>query len=114
MTCDNANATAPFGTLDTPGQGQTVSGSSYVNFGWALTQQPKFIPVDGSTLTVYVDGQPVGSPSYNHFRADIAAAFPGLANSDGAVGISTIDTTKLSNGPRGPMGHRKSSSTCHG
>lgn len=98
MTCDNANATAPFGALDTPGQGQTISGSSYVNFGWALTPQPKFIPLDGSTLTVYVDGQPVGSPSYNHFRADIAAAFPGLANSNGPVGLSTIDTTKLSNG----------------
>ena len=98
MTCDNANATAPFGTIDTPGQGQTMSGSAYINFGWALTQQPKFIPPDGSTLTVYVDGQPMGSPSYGHFRADIAAAFPGLANTDGAIGISVIDTSKLSNG----------------
>ena len=98
MTCDNANATAPFGTLDTPGQGQTISGSVFVNFGWVLTQQPKFIPIDGSTLTVYVDGQPVGIPSYNHARADIAATFPGLANTNGPIGISVIDTTKLSNG----------------
>ena len=37
MTCDNAHATAPFGAIDTPGQGETVSGSAYVNFGWALT-----------------------------------------------------------------------------
>ena len=50
MTCDNANATAPFGTIDTPGQGEIVGGSSYVNFGWALTQNPKYIPQDGSTL----------------------------------------------------------------
>ena len=38
ITCDNAHATLPFGTIDTPGQGETVSGSAYVNFGWALTQ----------------------------------------------------------------------------
>jgi subtilisin family serine protease len=98
MTCTNAQATKPFGTIDTPGQGDTVSGSQYVNFGWALTQNPKFIPFDGSTLQVYVDGVTVGSPSYNHYRSDIATLFPGLANSDGAVGFKIIDTTTLSNG----------------
>jgi hypothetical protein len=98
ITCDNARATAPFGAIDTPGQGETVSGSTYVNFGWALTQNPKFIPIDGSTLMVYVDGVAVGSPSYNHYRPDIATTFPGLANSDGAVGFRIIDTTTLSNG----------------
>ena len=30
ITCTNATATKPFGTIDTPGQGQTVSGSGYV------------------------------------------------------------------------------------
>ena len=98
MTCSNASATLPFGTIDTPGQGDVVSGSSYVNFGWALTQAPKFIPLDGSTLQVYVDGVAVGSPSYNHYRPDIATAFPGLANSAGAAGFKIIDTTSLSNG----------------
>ncbi len=98
MTCANAQATAPFGTIDTPGQGDTVSGSQYVNFGWALTQNPKVIPFDGSTLQVYVDGVAVGSPSYNHYRSDIATIFPGLANSDGAVGFKIIDTTTLANG----------------
>ena len=98
MTCDNAHATAPFGAIDTPGQGETVSGSTYVNFGWALTQNPKVIPFDGSTLMVYVDGMPVGSPSYNHYRPDVSTTFPGLANSDGPVGFKVIDTTALSNG----------------
>ena len=56
MTCNNAQATAPFGAIDTPGQGETASGSSYLNFGWVLTPLPKTIPVDGSTLMVYVDG----------------------------------------------------------
>jgi Divergent InlB B-repeat domain len=98
MTCDNAHAGSPFGTIDTPGQGETVTGSAYVNFGWALTQNPKYIPIDGSTLMVYVDGVPIGNPSYNFYRSDVANAFPGLANSNGAVGFRVIDTTTLSNG----------------
>ena len=40
----------------------------------------------------------VGSPSYNHPRVDVAATFPGLANSSGPVGFRIIDTTTLTNG----------------
>jgi hypothetical protein len=98
MTCDNANASFPFGTIDTPGQGETIGGSSYPSFGWVLTQQPKHIPFDGSTISVYVDGNLMGTASYNHPRADIAALFPGFANSNGAIGFRIIDTTALSNG----------------
>jgi hypothetical protein len=96
--CDNASATLPFGTIDTPGQGAVVSGSNYVNFGWALTPRPKYIPRDGSTIWVWIDSQPVGHPVYNQYRADIAGLFPGYANSDGAVGYYYIDTTRLENG----------------
>ena len=96
--CDNAHSTRPFGTIDTPAQGAVISGSSYAQFGWALTPQPKQIPFDGSTITVYIDGVSIGSPSYNNFRSDIAAAFPGLKNSGGAVGLKVLDTTTLSNG----------------
>ena len=95
---DNAHAAKPFGTIDTPGQGGTASGTAFVNFGWALTQNPYFIPADGSTLTVQVDGVAVGRPTYNQFRSDIATVFPGLANSNGAVGFYYIDTTLLANG----------------
>jgi hypothetical protein len=56
------------------------------------------IPFDGSTITVYVDSVPVGHPTYNQFRSDIASLFPGHANSNGAVGFFYIDTTKLANG----------------
>jgi hypothetical protein len=98
IVCDNAHATAPFGTIDTPGQGQAVGGSSYVNFGWALTPNPKHIPIDGSTLMVYMDGVAVGNPSYNHYRSDVATLFPGLANSAGPVGFKIIDTTTLQDG----------------
>ena len=98
ITVDNAHATKPFGTIDTPGQGATASGNGYVNFGWALTQNPYSIPTDGSTLSVILDGRNLGHPSYNHYRSDIANLFPGLANSNGAIGYFFLDTTTLANG----------------
>ncbi len=45
ITVDNAHASKPFGTIDTPAQGATISGNAYVNFGWALTQNPYAIPI---------------------------------------------------------------------
>ncbi|HEY6389661.1 MAG TPA: hypothetical protein VIX89_00190 [Bryobacteraceae bacterium] len=98
ITVDNAHAAKPFGTIDTPGQGGTISGSDSVNFAWALTPQPAMIPTDGSTITVVIDGAPVGHPVYNQFRSDIANLFPGYANSMGAVGFFHINTTTLANG----------------
>jgi hypothetical protein len=98
IAVDNMHASKPFGSIDTPAPNDTISGNAYVNFGWALTQNPYMIPTDGSTLTVYVDGIPVGHPTYNQYRSDIATLFPGLANSNGAVGFFYIDTTTLANG----------------
>jgi hypothetical protein len=98
ITCANASATLPFGTLDTPLQGDVVSGSSYINFGWALTPLPKTIPFDGSTIHVLVDGVRVGNADYNHLRPDIQALFPGFNNTNGAVGFRIFDTTTLANG----------------
>jgi hypothetical protein len=96
--CDNAGAVKPFGAIDTPPQGGIVGGSGYVNFGWALTPLPNTIPEDGSTITVWVDGVPLGHPVYNQYRADIAALFPGYNNSDGAVGYYYLDTTQYESG----------------
>jgi hypothetical protein len=98
IACDNAHATKPFGTIDTPVQGGTASGASYVNFGWALTPQPKTIPRDGSTISILIDGVSIGRPTYDNFRQDIADAFPGLNNSNGAIGFRVIDTRTLTNG----------------
>ncbi|MFC2161647.1 hypothetical protein ACFLRX_08355 [Acidobacteriota bacterium] len=95
---DNANSVIPFGTIDTPVQGGIVSGTQYVNFGWGLTPQPKTIPVDGSTIWVWVDGVALGHPVYNIYRTDIATSFPGYANSDGAIGYFHLDTTSLADG----------------
>jgi hypothetical protein len=98
ITIDNAHAVKPFGALDSPIQGGTVSGKIFVNNGWALTPQPNAIPVDGSTINVVIDGLVKGHPTYNVYRWDIAWFFPGYANSNNAVGYYYIDTTKLANG----------------
>jgi hypothetical protein len=98
ITIDNAHAVKPFGAIDTPTQGGTASGKNFVNYGWALTPQPNNIPVDGSTINVVIDGMVKGRPVYNIFRSDIAALFPGYANTNGAVGYYYSDTTKLANG----------------
>ena len=98
MTCANASATLPFGTIDTPLQGGAASGSSYVNFGWALTPQPKTIPIDGSTIQVLVDGVERRHRRLQPRAADIQALFPGFKNTNGAVGFRILDTTALTNG----------------
>ncbi len=98
ITCDNANAVKPFGAIDTPTQGGEASGSKFINWGWALTPQPNAIPVNGSTINVYIDGVYVGHPVYNLYRKDIAGFFPGYANSNGAVGYFYLDTTAYANG----------------
>lgn len=98
IVANNATATRPFGTIDTPAQGGVASGAAYANFGWALTPLPNTIPTSGSTITVYIDNAPAGHPTYNLYRSDIATLFPGYNNSGGAVGVFVFDTTKLSNG----------------
>jgi len=97
IAVNNRTADQPFGTIDTPSQGGTVSGSAYVNFGWAISPGGA-IPADGSTMTVLVDGVALGHPTYNNYRSDIASAFPGHANSNGAIAFFILDTTTLSNG----------------
>lgn len=96
VTTNNAASVKPFGTIDTPAQGGIASGSSYVNFGWALSKA--LIPTNGSTVGVYIDGVFVGRPVYNNNRSDIATLFPGYANSNGAIGYYVLNTTTLSNG----------------
>ncbi|MCX6580185.1 MAG: hypothetical protein NT166_08375 [Candidatus Aminicenantes bacterium] len=98
INCDNAHAVKPFGAIDTPLQGGMASGKNYVNYGWLLTPVPNYIPADGSTISVFVDGVNLGHPTYNIFRADIANLFPGYSNSFGAVGYYYLDTTKLTDG----------------
>ena len=98
ITIDNRSAVKPFGTIDRPEQGGTASGSKYRTQGWVLTPPPGKIPEDGSTINVYVDGKYLGHATYNIYRADIAALFPGYANSSGAMAYFDFDTASFSNG----------------
>ena len=95
---DNAHAVKPFGAIDTPTQGGTAYGSSFINWGWVLTPPPNAIPAEDSTIHVYVDGVNLGHPIYNIYREDIATLFPGYANSHGAAGYFCLDTTVYEDG----------------
>lgn len=95
---DNAGAVKPFGAIDTPTQGGKASGRNFRNQGWVLSPPPNKIPTNGSTISVYIDGKFVGHPAYNIYRSDIAALFPGYANSKGAMAYLDFDTTAYDNG----------------
>ena len=96
--CKNSQGTVPFGAIDTPTQGGTASGDSFVNFGWVLTPPPAFIPTNGSTIYVYIDGGYKGHPVYNQPRPEIAALFPSFLNSSAAGAYFYFDTTQYSDG----------------
>jgi len=98
VTVDNANRVKPFGAIDVPQQGGEVSGKEYVIWGWVLTPSPNYIPYDGSTIGIYIDGQFIGHPVYNVYRSDLAALFPGYMNSNGASGYFYFDSTPYTNG----------------
>jgi len=99
-TFDNTNSAFPFGTIDFPAQGGLMSGT-YNNQGWVLAQPGQFIPFNGATIRLLIDGalQPNGA-SYDNPRPDVAFYFPAptYANSGGPAAQFTIDTTQFTNG----------------
>jgi glucose/arabinose dehydrogenase len=101
ITVDNANATAPFGAIDTPDQGALVSGT-VINWGWVLARNPRRAdPPDGGAVQVLIDGNimpfvPGGWASRSDITALFPAAqYPGVAT---AVGHAIFDSTTLTNG----------------
>ncbi len=97
VTALNATATEPFGAIDTPGQGETISGS-YANFGWVLSRVRRADPPGGGTVTVFVDGVAVGSPGGWNRRSDLSAAFPGYPGINTALGVFGLNTAGFANG----------------
>ncbi|MCX6546027.1 MAG: hypothetical protein NTV05_16650 [Acidobacteria bacterium] len=98
IAVDNAHASKPFGSIDTPGYGETRSGT-FVNFGWALTPAgDASCRIDNGHVWVTVDSLPAALVSYGDARADIAASFPGFLNSANASGAYYVNTTTLTNG----------------
>ncbi len=101
VTCTNVAATQPFGAIDTPAQGETVSGSVYTSYGWVLSRGPRRADVPGGgAVTVLIDGIAVGTPAGWAARSDLTSLFdvsqfPGVTS---ALALFSFDTTTLSNG----------------
>ena len=96
----NASAINPFGAIDTPGQGELISGVVN-NFGWVLGSGGRRADVpSGGSVNVFVDGVRIGSPAGWSGRADLAALFPvnrypGVSS---ALAVHTFDTRTLAEG----------------
>ncbi len=101
IVASNSSATRPFGAIDTPGQGETIAGTAYNNFGWVLARGPAMAtPVFGGTVSVVIDGVAVGAPGSWGNRSDLdalfpAATYPGITK---ALGVFTFDTTVYAEG----------------
>ena len=96
ITVDNLHATKPFGAIDSPAPGQSISGA-FLNQGWALTPPPAAIATNGATIWVNVDGVDIGHPSYGFSRSDISSIFPGYANSNTSAGSYYLISSLYSN-----------------
>jgi hypothetical protein len=127
VTVANDTIAKPFGAIDTPGQGATVSGSLN-NFGWALTPDSNtvadgtdiLVPTTGATVNVFIDGVVVGQATYNLCRGSVAVGgvtptgllcdddvstifrsagvYRNLDAGRGPIGLRTINTAGLTNG----------------
>jgi len=99
ITVANAASSKPFGAIDTPGQGQTVSGVIH-NFGWVIpVKAPEGGTIPQQNVEVYIDGVFVGNPDGLNRRSDLDAAFgPQGFDTSQASRVLTLDTTKFSNG----------------
>ncbi len=75
ITMSNDTIAKPFGVIDTPAQGATVSGI-IANAGWVLTPDSDTssgngdiqMPTTGVTLTLFLDGLPITQLTYNQCR----------------------------------------------
>jgi hypothetical protein len=102
ITCANSSATTPFGAIDTPAQGGSVTGASVANFGWVLSPNPRRAdPPGGGTVRIVIDGALIAQvPGQWTSRSDLSALFP-AAQYEGigtALGVAVLDTTTLPNG----------------
>ena len=99
-TFDNTSSPKPFGTIDFPEQGGPMSGV-YANLGWVLAKPATFIPFDGSTIQLLIDGAPQPNVAlYGFPRPDVQALFPypQYQNANGPAVQFSIDTSQFSNG----------------
>jgi hypothetical protein len=96
----NSSSFTPFGAIDTPGQGETVSGTSVNNWGWVLVRGTARAHPPFGTVTVFIDGKAVGTPSGWRERTDIVSLFPEsiYSGARNAVALFRFDSTAYANG----------------
>lgn len=114
LTLDNDAIAKPFGTIDTPAQGERVTADTLANFGWVLT--PDSDTIQGnldiampnvSGLTLFIDGRPLTSVTYNQCRGTVGNPVPpgvycddDVANSLGNLTVQAPLTQRTSNPTR--------------
>lgn len=96
----NANGRVqPIGSIDTPPLGGVATGSAYNNEGWVLTPPPSEVPLDGSTVSLYLDGVTLpNSASCGRVRPDVQANFTGFVNAGTPGCRFLLDTTVYADG----------------
>jgi hypothetical protein len=98
INATNNIAQEPFGAIDTPAQGETISGSNYANFGWVLSRVRRADPPGGGSVTVFVDGVGLGSPGGWTSRPDLTSLFPTYPGISTALGVFSFNTHAYANG----------------
>lgn len=83
----------PFGHLDSPADGETISGM-FALYGWALDDNGLIKRVE-----IHLDGEYIGDAAYGEPRPDVANDYPGRDNSPNFGYTFQLDTTLYSNGP---------------
>jgi hypothetical protein len=71
------------------------------NFGWVLSPgNRRADPPDGGTVTAFIDGAPVGTPTGWTSRSDLSALFPveKYSGIGAALGAFTFNSAPLANG----------------
>ena len=91
LTKSNA-AALPFGFLDSPAPGQTISGIFHM-YGWALDDNG---PIE--RVEVFLDGELIGQAIYGDPRTDVANDYPGREYSPNFGYTFQLDTSLFPNG----------------
>lgn len=94
QTSSSPEIFAPWGTLDVPAEGDSLTGPSAFVAGWAFANFARGVQV--ATIELLVDGTTDGMAAYGLARPDVAAYYHG-APVDSGFSLA-LDTTKYDNG----------------
>jgi len=111
ISLDNDAIAKPFGTIDTPAEGQRLTSTSFNNFGWVLTPDSDTVTgnsdiemATASGLTLFIDGLPITAVTYNQCRGTVGNPVPGgtycnddVANIFGNTSVQGPLTPRTSN-----------------